>query len=134
MNTQEKIEVMKAYAEGKKIQWRISGCKWEDWTSCDDPIWNWSRYEFRIKSEEKYRPYRDTGEMIEDFRRKVGMGQPSLFLPAIWIKANDGFVSFISEYGSDCIWRATCQESITMNGLFRNFTYLDGSPCGMKED
>ena len=133
MNTKEKIEVMQAYEEGKTIQ--VYDLERHEWMDCHSPAWNWLGFDYRIKpSTNAWRPYDSTEEMIEDFRRKVGMGQPSLFLPAIWIKANDGFVSFISEYGSDCIWRATCQESITMNGLFRNFTYLDGSPCGMKED
>lgn len=50
MTTKEKIEVMNAYAEGKKIQFRTPGDHdWLDWTCPDEPKWNWGGCDYRIK-------------------------------------------------------------------------------------
>ena len=50
MTTKEKIEVMEAYAEGKKIQFRMSGDKdWWNWTYPGEPNWNWGDCDYRIK-------------------------------------------------------------------------------------
>lgn len=137
MTTKEKIEVMQAYADGKKIQYRRKFCKdWLDWGGEVEPAWNWSDSQYRVKPEEKYRPYNDTEEMIEDFRKKVGMGYPKLFLPSVWVKRKDGsdFAKLITEFGYSCVWLSINLAGITMSKLFQDYTYLDGSPCGMKED
>lgn len=135
MTTQEKIEVMKAYAEGKKIQWSPKDTPdWNDCVGCPD--WNWGVIDYRIKPEPNYRPYKDTEEMIEDFRKKVGMGYPKLFLPSVWVKRKDGsdFAKLITEFGYSCVWISVNPVGITMSKLFQDYTYLDGSPCGMKEE
>lgn len=48
MNTvQEMIEVLQAYERGEQIEWRaIRGTK--DWCTTLDPIWAFTRFEFRI--------------------------------------------------------------------------------------
>ena len=63
MTTQEKIEVMKAYEDGKTIQ-AYSGFEWKN---IRNPSWDWAHNDYRIKPEEKYRPYKDSDEMIADF-------------------------------------------------------------------
>ena len=48
MNINKKIEIMKAYSEGKHIESRaISGI--ENWEECLDPTWNFENNEYRIK-------------------------------------------------------------------------------------
>ena len=136
MNTQEKIEVMKAYAEGKTIQVReVNDKEWADWVISIEPEWDWVAADYRIKPEEKYRPYKDTEEMIEDFRKKVGMGYPKLFLPSVWVKKKaDGSRKLVTEFGFTCVWLSVDPVGITMSKLSQDYTYLDGSPCGMKEE
>lgn len=134
MTTQEKIEVMKAYAEGKTIQLRTLGSeKWMDWDDDQEPNWNWETTEYRIRPTDKYRPYKNTDEMIEDYKRRARIVTYDFCRPSIWIKSCDEFVSLITEFGIDCVWRSVCQDGISMKGLFDCFTYLDGSPCGRKE-
>jgi len=137
MTTQEKIEVMKAYAEGKKIQVCYDKkSKWSDWEESFEPAWEWGLNFYRVKPGEKYRPYKNTDEMVEDFRKKVGMGFPKLFLPSIWIKRKDNsdFASLITEFGYSCVWHSVIQEGVSLKVLFQDYTYLDGSPCGIKEE
>jgi len=73
MSIKEKIEVMAAYAEGKKIQFKEKdSSNWRDYTHILAPEWNWSDYDYRIKSEPSYRPYKGADELIEDYLRRNG--------------------------------------------------------------
>lgn len=137
MNTQEKIEVMKAYAEGKKIEWKIRGCHgWNEWTANNEPTWNWLMDDFRIKTEPTCRPYKDTEEMIEDYCKRFPESKPSEHsMPFIWIKDREevSFASLITEFGYSCVWRSVIQEGVPLKKLFNDYVYLDGSPCGKLE-
>lgn len=84
----------------------------------------------------KPRPYRDTAEMLLDFRERFNLiGHPDR-LPPIWIKNKsndicylvvrvaDDNVTFVSDGGA---------HTSAMDNLFNNYTYLDGSLIGTKE-
>ena len=137
MTTQEKIDVMQAYANGKKIQRRLLVSEeWFDWDSNNEPNWNWEDVDYRIKSEPTYRPYKNTDEMIEDFKRRFNAKVPPYAMPMIWVKRKDDsdFAKLITEFGYSCVWLSVNPVGITMSKLFQDYTYLDGSPCGMKEE
>lgn len=54
--TAEKIAVMQAFLDGKKIEVSVyPGC-WGEWTHYVEPIWNWEENNYRIK--EEVLPYR----------------------------------------------------------------------------
>lgn len=134
MTTQEKIEVMKAYAEGKKIQIkeRNSG-NWRDYGDILAPEWNWGDYDYRIKPEPTYRPYKDTEEMIEDFKKRFNAKVPPYAMPMIWVR-NKTFKDcrLITVFRDKVVMIIVSGED--MKELFKDYTYLDGSPCGMKEE
>lgn len=133
MTTEEKIEVMKAYAEGKKIQVRDKTLKvWIDWGTCGEPEWDWGINDYRIKPEDKYRPYKDTDEMISDWKERfVAKDWPSHSMPLIWLMCGETR-SFVTDYLPDSVYAFS--TSLTMQDIYEDYTYLDGSPCGMKED
>ena len=136
MTTQEKIEVMKAYAEGGKIQVKErNGSNWKDYGDILAPEWNWGDYDYRIKLEPVYRPYKDTAEMIEDFKKRFNAKVPPYAMPMIWvrIKGDSDFAMLITEFGYSSVWCSVIQEGIPLKKLFEDYVYLDGSPCGMKE-
>lgn len=134
MTTKEKIEVMKAYAEGKKIEWKPKGCQgWDEWTFNEEPTWNWNECDFRIKPEPTYRPYKDTDEMIEDFKKRFNVEVPPYALPEIWVENKFSKVRRLIT-GFRVISVDIYDSEWSMNELFNRYTYLDGSPCGMKED
>ena len=99
-------------------------------------------------TENKFRPYKDTDEMIEDFKKRYnsyggwsGKDNP-MHNPMIWIKSKaTGFRHLVTDYGDNdncghcnksCIWVGTLP--IMFKELYENYTYLDGTPCGIKED
>lgn len=87
-----------------------------------------------IEEQPKYRPYKDTDEMVEDFKKRTRLVTYDFCYPSIWIKSCDGFVSLITEFGFGCVWSSVHQVGISMKELFDSYTYLDGSPCGIKEE
>lgn len=125
MTTQEKIEVMQAYEEGKQIQARLlyetigmTGCydviKWED---VQTPTWNWDAWEYRIKpepKEPKYRPYKDFAEFLADWKKHGG-----------WVKdKRDGDIYLQIEFN----------ETKPMILYCHKVWADDGTPCGVKEE
>ncbi len=89
-------------------------------------------------AEEKYRPYKNTDELIEDFKERIkGYGVTSskcpMFQQTIWIKRKDELKKhLIISFYEDCIYiEDVCKD---MKDLFENYTYLDGTPCGKKND
>lgn len=130
MTTQEKIEVMKAYTEGKKIQARdIGGKYWWNVELPEEPSWDWYHHDYRIKPESTYRPYKDTDEMIEDFKRRAEIATNEMSLPWIWIMSKkDGYRYLLSIFGTVTV------DGTNFSDLLDDFTYLDGSPCGIREE
>ena len=63
MATKEKIAVMQAYEDGKVCQIRTRNVEdeWSDFqkNAQTNTGWNWERYDYRIKPEEKKPKYRD---------------------------------------------------------------------------
>ena len=60
------IEVLQAYKDGKKIEYRIVGNT--QWSATDDPQWQFSNCEYRIapepKKKVKYRCFTDGNALI----------------------------------------------------------------------
>ena len=134
MTTQEMIEVMQAYEDGKKIQVN-SGKGWVDLDDGDEPSWNWVISKYRIKPEEKYRPYKNADEMIADFKERFNVKVPSYSMPEIWVKNKTLKTrGHIYEFGLHSVMMFGVGTRWSMDELFNGFTYLDGSPCGMKEE
>lgn len=134
MTTEEMIEVMKAYTEGKHVEYR--GTKNDPWREAI-PRWDWNNFEYRIKPEKeepKYRPYKDLEEFKKDIVRKYGGSTFENIIETrnIWLK--DKYTEYMGQIARldnehicvDCnyyAWRT----------LFDNYTYLDGTPFGVKE-
>ena len=104
-------------------------------------------YLIKESKEEKFRPYSNPDEMIEDFKKRYnsyggwsGKENP-MYNPMIWIKSKiTGFRHLVTDYSDDncghcnkiCIWVGTLP--IKFKELYENYTYLDGTPCGIKEE
>ncbi len=89
---------------------------------------------------EQYRPYENTDEVIEDFKNRFGTNVPSYAEPLIWIKRKEDetkhlITNFDVNYTADdkalpCVASGT--YFIYFDNLLKYYTYLDGSPCGIK--
>lgn len=52
-DTKEMIKVMKAFAKGEKIECRyLTGKNSDEWELTPGPIWNWGKFDYRIKPKE----------------------------------------------------------------------------------
>ena len=127
MTVKEKIEVMQAFVNGKQIEGKSK--KSDEWKLVENPVWDWGINEYRVKHEPMYRPYINTNEMISDWMKRFGTYDTNVVMPPIWVKDRNGCKYHIIEYILyDSVGLFTRIETLTE--LFKNYTYLDGTPCG----
>ena len=134
--TKEKIEVMQAYEEGKKIKCtdKYGGevCIYAKFMD-DKPLWDWIDYDYLIEEEPKYRPYKDTEEMINDFCERSGAKRSKMGEPFIWIKPykNSKNRHLITDIYAEGVYNGATY--LELEDMFRDYCYLDGTPIGKKE-
>ena len=129
--TQEKIneviKVMSAYVNGKKIQYLNDDGRWVD---TPNPLFDWSRWEYRIKSEPNYRPFKNAEECWQEMQKHHPFG---------WIKdKNDGHYSMVTKVDA----APGDKKHIGINGgniwtlseTMCDYTFADGEPFGINED
>ena len=124
MTTQEQIEVMQAYLDGKKIE-IAAKIDLSFWVVTDTPAWNWEECVYRIKSEPKYRPFKDIDEAYEATKQHGDV-----------LKRKEGVATYECPKYYTLI--TYCDDNDSINGcslghLFDNFTFFDGTPFGVEE-
>jgi hypothetical protein len=85
--------------------------------------------------EKKWKPFKDIQELIDAWASKTGAIARTNTMPLIWIK----YKSPPNE--KTHIIAFSCRNSeiyvienwLSLNTLFDDFTFLDGTPCGVKE-
>ena len=84
----------------------------------------------KVKKEPKYRPYKDTAEMIADWNERIGGKHWSVYeMPLIWIWDKDKVEkTLVTGFRRQEV--NTADAIIHMASLLQSYTYLDGSPCG----
>ena len=116
MNRKEAKELMpiiQAFAEGKAIESRcVKGDK-SLWYDDEDPSFD-DDLEYRIKPEQKYRPFKDAEECWEEMQKHQPFG---------WMKYADKYIS-ISAIDSNNNYEID----------FDDYTFADGTPFGVKEE
>ena len=91
----ELLPIIQAYAEGKKLQYKVVG--YDDWHDVDDEdgINEGTRYEYRIKPSEKYNEIFKLKSLLEENH-----------IPFEWIEHNDfrnGYQICYPEKGEKCV-------------------------------
>ena len=129
MTTSEKINVMLAYERGENIEYRER--KDSEWLPLlHDPYWDWAQFEYRIKSNPTYRPYKNDYEFLQA-QREHGMylrpSTKSKYMTPISISGDTITLAFPIDYGNVY----TCRYSYC--DILKDFTWQDGTPCGVKE-
>lgn len=94
-------------------------------------------YLVKEPEEKKFRPYKDTDEMIEDFKRRYnsyggwsGKSNP-MYNPLIWLKSDFGNKFLVSAFTNDSV--KTDKGYCLLTEVFERHTYLDGTLCGISE-
>lgn len=128
----ECIKVMQAYVEGKQIQYVDS--ETEDWADIESPIWNWDTYDYRIKPELEYRPFKDADECWQEMLKHEPFG---------WTKKTCGHCNFLhimELYSTGIVINMVdnfgCFKNLleTYGLAFAEITFADGAPFGVKEE
>jgi hypothetical protein len=101
-----------------------------------DVCWNLF-YLVEEPEEEKYRPYEDSDEMIEDFKERAkkhynaNFFKCPMFHTSIWVKnKGEEETHLITDFSKIIV--KTSRDTIFLEDLFEDYTYLDGTPCGKK--
>ena len=130
MNRKEAAEllpIIQAFAKGKDIEYRTKGSN-ENWKKVTQiPELSFKSFEYRIKPEPKYRPFKDAEECMAEMLKHQPFG---------WITSQGAFfyIIYIEDklfgYGSAC---GTILHS-EFNDVLKSFTFADGTPFGIKEE
>lgn len=120
----ELLPIIKAFAEGKTIQFRTNNRPWIDLVDNDLEI-N-VLFEYRIKPEPKYRPFKNQEECWNEMLKHKPFG---------WIKYSN-FSCIIQNISFNGITVIKEQEIHYLNfeEHFMNIKFADGTPFGIKEE
>ncbi len=82
--------------------------------------------------ERKWRPYKNTDEMIADFKKRFNIQCANYELPLIWVQEkNTAYKRFIANFYGAVV--GMTDDTKLLSKLFNRYTYLDGTPCGVEE-
>lgn len=129
-NVKKNIDIISAFAEGKTIQYKTNNGSWHDLTENEGlPMGTLEKEpnNFRIKLEQKYRPFKDTEECWTEMLKHQPFG---------WIISQNGEVNsliiFIDNEGLVIGDRNNGVIGfITATDLFK-IKFADGTPFGVK--
>lgn len=136
----EMLPIIQAFAEGKAIEIRHGDAPWVETNRIKESIFD--DYQYRIKPEPKYRPFKDADECWQEMLKHQPFGwvkrkgnKPSYELLACISENNENNeapVCFAS-YGS--VDRGVViRSSSRFDKMFNVFTFADGAPFGAKEE
>lgn len=122
----ELLPIIKAYSEGKVIQYRHRGMA--TWYDLDSAQFNCDINLYRIKPEPKYRPFKTKEECWTEMLKHQPFG---------WIcnKFND-YLNIYIVYNSNVDYGVRVSghpSSINYEHMFKDYKFADGEPFGIKE-
>ena len=121
-------EVMMAYAEGKKIEYKSNAIMNDKWFGYDDnslPKFNWRENDYRIKPEPTYRPFKNKEECWAEMQKHQPFGwviDKNTMVHHTIVALNSLGPYFSSDCGDD------------YKHLFECASFADGTPFGINEE
>ena len=129
--TKEMLEVMQAFADGKKVEMQADACS--AWATLDYDCgtrlgWNWHLNDYRIKPEPKYRPWKAEEVPMGKVIRAKTNSYTRLMICGVVREQNMGIKRTLLGFGCPLF------SSISADEALKAFVMEDGSPCGVKEE
>ena len=121
--------ILQAFAEGKVIDCRTKPSAVEgtdipnDWTEMTE-IEFWNNTEYRIKSEPKYRPFKDAEECWQEMQKHQPFG---------WVKSTL-FKDLALVQRVTTLYVEIDRDIVDYKDTLEKFTFADGVPFGVKEE
>lgn len=120
----ELLPIIQAFAEGKTVQYKTE----KEWIQTNVPTFNPYLWEYRIKPEPKYRPFKDAEECWQEMQKHQPFG---------WVKdkINNQYHSILSidDYGITLNLFDENPQRKYKDTISQNFLFADGTPFGIKE-
>ena len=120
----ELLPIIKAFAEGKAIESRcIKGDK-SLWYDDEDPSFD-NDLEYRIKTEQKYRPFKNAEECWQEMLKHHPFG---------WLNGDKCFYNIVSVSNIDVSMANVSGDIVILNfsDVMEDNTFADGTPFGVK--
>lgn len=118
------LPIIQAYVEGKTIESRCIKGDTSLWYDDNNPSFD-EDFEYRIKTEPKYRPFKDAEECFEEMQKHQPFG---------WIKKEKMMLNIINIGANGIIvHNSKGNRWYTFTDSSFVFTFADGEPFGIKE-
>lgn len=120
--------ILQAFAEGSVIECRTKPSFIEgsdvsnDWTEMKE-IEFWKHTEYRIKPEQKFRPFKNAEECWTEMKKHQPFG---------WVKSKESQALFVCKAIGKFIAIGIEDTPYTYQHLFDTYTFADGLPFGVK--
>ena len=114
-------EVMLAYADGKEVEFLDPLGNWHSNTI---PEFNWFNFDYRIKPEPTYRPFKNKEECWAEMQKHQPWG---------WVKTSGSFRNIIEIYDTRALIGGN-QCLTAFKYMFEDYQFADGTPFGIKEE
>lgn len=115
---------MQAFADGKKIEYRVSPS--DSWQEINSPTWNWCRYLYRVKPEPSLRPYKNAEEFFK------AQKEHGLYLHDKKDKTIGYFPFRVTDFCATW-YTTTATNTVYYDFLLKEYQWQDGSICGILE-
>ena len=121
------LPIIQAFAEGKIIECRtkpgtISAGIPNEWTEIKE-IGFWNGIEYRIKPEQKYRPFKNEEECWQEMMKHQPFG---------WVKIEDLYRNIANVTSCSITFADNEARDVEYEQAFKNYTFADGTPFGVK--
>ena len=122
-NAKALLPIIKAFSEGKDIEMRSKNphAQLNGWAKMDEFIFG--NFEYRLKPEPKYRPFKDAEECWHEMQKHKPFG---------WVKNRNGSKFVIENVDSRGFVEVYGEGTCNFNEVFEDFTFVDGTPFGVK--
>lgn len=128
--TKERIAVMQAYVDGKQIQLQLPDGKW---AGIPNPDWC-TNANYRIKPRPKYRPFKDADECWQEMLKHEPFGWVVITENNLSIKYNIQALVQDGVKSAAVLTDDVMSEKLPFEGVLQKFTFVDGTPFGIKEE
>lgn len=115
------LPIIQAYAEGKEIESRCVKGDTSLWYDDKDPSFD-DDFEYRIKPEPKYRPFKDAEECWQEMLKHQPFG---------WVKDRNDSRFVIENVDSRGFVEVYDEGTCNFNEVFEFCTFVDGTPFGI---
>lgn len=115
------LPIIQAYAEGKVIESRCIKGDTSLWYDDKDPSFD-DDFEYRIKPEPKYRPFKNAEECWAEMQKHQPFG---------WVKDRNGSKFVIENVDSRGFVEVYDEGTCNFKEVFENQTFADGTPFGI---